>query len=470
MLKLKKKGDKSMTGWHIVSLIISLAFLEFGSYGIQQEIKKSNQNDFNFIGKDFGLQMLLLWGLNGLILGMEVLNPLILVLVLALIGFAFLFFKKKQMGVCFLYLTLFLFGLSTWSNLIAELENMELFLQMIREIQGPVFVFAFGFLLSLIVPFQIGSLGILLVLVHTGLFSYAYVIPAFLGQMFATGIQPLFCKYQKIIRQSGLLFSGSIAIVAFLFSLFQADILESTARLTGVSLFYTILSAICLWISVYVAKKINQNSQDQIKKTWNNETDVSKLVKEIGEVVVQIMDKSLQCLFWYELDEVKKIYEMKEKVLLNIQWLYDNEKKIGPELKNSLLKRIVSYENMLKYDEKILEWAGEMKKIKNRPSQAAEKELKTLTKAIHEIVVTSVKESTAEKVEPLKDIIAILVEQSKKNHQTRLERKECNEEFGQLWLDLLSDLEKISQACPVLQSIPDHRYREYYEDYVDLYL
>ena len=54
---------------------------------------------------------------------------------------------------------------------------------------------------------------------------------------------------------------------------------------------------------------------------------------------------------------------------------------------------------------------------------------------------------TAQKVEPLEQVIDDLKERIRKNHIKRLQRGECNAEAGFVLSDLLTNLERVSDHC-----------------------
>ncbi|MDR1822182.1 MAG: Na/Pi symporter, partial [Oscillospiraceae bacterium] len=101
----------------------------------------------------------------------------------------------------------------------------------------------------------------------------------------------------------------------------------------------------------------------------------------------------------------------------------------------------------------ILQSAEELHDKKISFSQAAVADFERLTAALDEILVMTTdafrenSESTAKQVEPLEQVVDLLVRNARDNHILRMQRGECGIEQGFVWNDILVNIERISDHC-----------------------
>ena len=118
-----------------------------------------------------------------------------------------------------------------------------------------------------------------------------------------------------------------------------------------------------------------------------------------------------------------------------------------------LLKVIGDFERISDHAVNILEAAEELTAKKLTFSDAAQRELRTLSAAVDEILTltlrafTSGDEAVAAQVEPLEQVIDALKEQLRTSHILRMQQGSCSIEAGFIWADLLTDLERTSDHC-----------------------
>ena len=95
----------------------------------------------------------------------------------------------------------------------------------------------------------------------------------------------------------------------------------------------------------------------------------------------------------------------------------------------------------------------EISQKKIEMSESAINELEVLGKAVNEIMditVRAYKEmdiSEASKIEPLEQVIDMLVESIRQNHVARLQKGYCTIEKGFILADILNNYERISDHC-----------------------
>ena len=120
---------------------------------------------------------------------------------------------------------------------------------------------------------------------------------------------------------------------------------------------------------------------------------------------------------------------------------------------NQYMKDTVEFERLGDYAVNISEKAADLAEKKIGLSDTASSELLILQEVIAEVLDNaelSFKKRdvpSAYQIEPLEEVVDDLVAEMKKNHLGRLSRGECNVYAGTDFMDLLGDIERISDIC-----------------------
>lgn len=120
---------------------------------------------------------------------------------------------------------------------------------------------------------------------------------------------------------------------------------------------------------------------------------------------------------------------------------------------SGLLHAVNDLERMGDHATNVTELARSLDEKKLVFSDEGKKELAILTAALSEIIDNTIKAFSAKdltlavKVEPLEDVIDILVDQIKANYINRLQNKLSSLEAGFIFMDLLTNYERISDHC-----------------------
>ena len=114
---------------------------------------------------------------------------------------------------------------------------------------------------------------------------------------------------------------------------------------------------------------------------------------------------------------------------------------------------IGDFERIADHAVNLLESAEELQDKRLRLTQAASKELATISAAVSDILELSLSAflkndlTTAAMVEPLEQVIDQLKEQLRTRHILRLQKGDCTIDAGFAWLDLLTNLERTADHC-----------------------
>ena len=117
------------------------------------------------------------------------------------------------------------------------------------------------------------------------------------------------------------------------------------------------------------------------------------------------------------------------------------------------MKLIGDYERIADHAVNILESSEEMKSKNVTFSENAAHEYSVICEAVKEILDLSFQAfsnddfHSAQKTEPLEQVIDKLKEELRTRHFIRLQNRECSVAAGFIWSDLLTNLERVSDQC-----------------------
>ena len=118
-----------------------------------------------------------------------------------------------------------------------------------------------------------------------------------------------------------------------------------------------------------------------------------------------------------------------------------------------MMHSLSDFEKIGDYAQNIFERADEFREAGLSFSPSAMQELRTMCEAVAEVLDMTVDGydnqavSTARMVEPLEEVVDTMKERLKSRHIERLGRNECTMQTGIHFLDIVHDLEKISDHC-----------------------
>ena len=118
-----------------------------------------------------------------------------------------------------------------------------------------------------------------------------------------------------------------------------------------------------------------------------------------------------------------------------------------------MMHSLSDFEKIGDYAQNIFDRADEFRQAGLSFSQSAMQELKTMSEAVSEVLDMTVdgyvnqSVSTARMVEPLEEVVDTMKERLNSRHIERLGNNECTMQTGIHFLDIVHDLEKISDHC-----------------------
>ncbi len=423
---------------------------------------------------------------------LKMLKPTSFTPVLAFIGVILFMFskqtKKKDIGTILLGFATLMSGMSAMSGAVEGLKELPQFGRILLIFNNPLLGVLIGTLITAAIQSSAASIGMLQSLALTGQVTWGAAIPIVMGQNIGTTITALISavgatKNGKRAALAHLTFNvfGTViwTAVFWLVKIFvQPVFLTESISIYSVALCHTVFNILTMLLVLPITGLLQKFVEKIVpdKKGGDNEIELDErllvtpalaveqcriLTVDMASLAVESLSNSMKCLFDYSKERADAILEDEERTdhyedvissfLVKVS-RYDISNRDSREAA-MLLKAIGDFERISDHAVNLLEAAQEIKEKNIQFSGGAEKELKTITSAVDEILNLSylsfVNNSLdiALTVEPLESVIDDLRDELRGRHIERLQRGECTVDAGFVWSDILTDLERTSDHC-----------------------
>ena len=397
--------------------------------------------------------------------------------------------KRKNVGTIFLGFAILMYGMGLMSGAMAPLADMPGFRNAMIAFTNPLFGFAIGMLITMVIQSSSASIGILQALTLATCVSWEVAIPIILGQNLGTCISAILASIgvnTNAKRVAGIhviynIISVGVCFPAFIIikTLIDIPLLQTNINPFGIAAFHTIYNIFTAFMLLPFAKMIEKlairfipegkNEQkrqvllDQrllLAPTFAVSECYRQSVKmaELVEYNFVYSSKLLKSFHQKKADQIKEneikidTYEDKlDSFLLKL-----SGKELSEEDNNrisQLLLIIGDYERIGDHATNILKVAEIFKEDDKKLSEDAIEELKVIVNAVSEIFTMSFEAyktdnvQLAREVEPLEAVIKKIVRKVKNHHIQRLKDGLCTAELSFLFSDLLNDFRRIAAHC-----------------------
>ncbi len=427
---------------------------------------------------------------NGIIRFMK---PENFTLVIALIGIIMMMKSKKRknhdIGSIMLGFSILIYGMKMMSDAVSPLKDSPQFVNILKLLSNPVLGVLIGALFTAILQSHSASIGILQAISLTGSINYGLAIPVIIGQNLGTVINALLAgigvnkdaKRVPLIHILIKVFGTLLFLAAYIIALtvFNFDeVLSHSINPVGIAIIHTTYNVLVTIVLLPLHNKLEKLAYKIIKDTGEEKiftmiddrllATPSIAILECNTAAIEMAKTSRDSvgmafgLFGeYDRDTAEKVEE-NETILdkyedklgtylvkLAGKNLTDNESRAV----SNMLTAIGDFERIGDHALNILEGAQELKDKKIRFSDDATREINVLSNAIKEILDLAVDSfeyndvANAKRVEPLEQVIDLLVAEIKKRHVERLRNGQCTIELGFVLSDFLGNCERISDHC-----------------------
>ena len=416
--------------------------------------------------------------------------------VMAMIGILLRMFSKKQVhhhvGDILLGFAVLMFGMQDMSGAVAPLKSDPNFLQMMTAFSNPLLGILVGAAFTAVLQSASAAVGILQALSMTGAIQFEAAFPLILGIAIGSSLPVLLSSLGAkvdgrraalsylVVESMGVLLIGSLyyglnAIFSFGLETIPMNpvniaLLNTLFRLATAILLLPAGKLIVKLVSLLIKPRADeQAAEGELDRLDERFLQHPALAVEQSHLTVNAMARSslqnirdaIALLGNFTEDGMRKVeatedlvdrYE--DKLGTYLVRLNTNElNKEQNEQASKFLHSLTDLERISDHAMNIGIVAREIKEKQVSFSEAARKELDTLTAALNEVLdlaFGSFIDEDAKKarlVEPLEERIDVMCELMKKRHVERLQKGQCSLSQGFIFNDILSNFERVADHC-----------------------
>ena len=398
--------------------------------------------------------------------------------------------KHKEIGQMLIGFGVLFAGMFAMEAAVEPLQTSPVFPRILAAMSNPILGVIAGAVITALIQSSAASIGMLQALSSTGLLTFSTAFPIIMGQNIGTCITPILASIgaSKNAKRSALIhlyfnIMGTLLFLAVMYGIkytigisFWGDAVTRTT----IANFHTFFNIVVTVVLLPFAGLIEKLARASVKDPNEGQNDLEKMLDtrllkspsiaiEQSNKVVDLMIEGCLTNFGRAKSLFKK-YDLKMVERLNET--EDTIDKMEDKLENYLIKvsacelssnenvyvsemfhLIKDYERIGDYIVNLSECAQEMDTNHTKFSDTANKEIDTLCNAAREIVEISAEAfdkmdvNIVRHIEPLEETIDAMVEKLKDSHVQRLKSGKCNVHGGIMFLELLTNLERISDHC-----------------------
>lgn len=421
----------------------------------------------------------------------SLLNPSNFSPILAFIGIVITMFskstKKKNLGEILIGFSILMTGMDFMSGAVSPLSESPKFTEILTYFKNPILSVAVGAIFTGVIQSSAASVGILQALSLTGEITYTMAIPIIMGQNIGTCVTAaISCigvnKNAKRVAAVHFYFNllGTLVCLVLFYGLnyfLKFNFVNEAISPVSIAFCHSVFNIFTTVILMPFSKQLEKLAKMTIRD--NSETRYSFIderlllspsfaVSECVSMTVK-MSEIAKCTILSSMDIIKSYSDKKcDEIRANEDRLDKYEDKLGTyliklsgkELSDSdsrkismLLHTIGNFERLGDHAVNLLNTAKEMDEKEIIFSSEATEELKIAEDALKEIIDLTIEAfqnndaKLAAKVEPLEQVIDVILAEMKSRHIERLKSGNCTIELGFVLSDILSNYERISDHC-----------------------
>ena len=445
------------------------------------------------IGTTVTAWIISLTGLTGESFLVQILKPDNFAQLFAIIGIAYIMFskttKRRSTGEILLGFAVLMAGMVIMRNAVSVLEGNEAFRSIMITFSNPFIGILFGTIITAVLQSSSASVGILQAFSLTAGVTYGTAIPVIMGMKIGTCITALLSSIgtNKNARRVAVvhIYFNVIGAAVFLAALYGANaifdfaFLDTNVTPVAIAIIHTLLSIATTIILFPFAKQLEKLARMTIRGKPGEETkyeflderllatptlaiaqchnSVVEMCRIARDAVFKALEMVLKCdekTATFIRESEQRLDEYEDNLNTFLIKLSALTLTGGDNWKVSELLHIIGdLERMGDHALNILQSAEELHNKDIEFSGSALSDLDVAHTALSEIIDMTIDafersdEETARKVEPLEQVIDVLVGDMRSRHIARLQRGECSIIPGFVLTDLLINYERISDHC-----------------------
>ena len=444
------------------------------------------------IGTTVTAQLLRLGDIDADNIVMMFLQPSFLGPILAVVGIIFYMFikggHKRIVGQIVLGLGLLFIGMNTMSSAVEPLKDLPEFQSVFTAFSNPLLGVAVGAAVTALLQSSSASMGILQAISTTGVVSFNIAMPLIMGQNIGTCITALISsvgasKNAKRTAMIHLFFNiiGSVFFLVVLYAgnaLFRFPFWENTMDMGSIANLHLAFNIACTALLlpfhrqlVKLVKAVVPGDAEERELSVLDDRFLSSpslALERAHDAVVQMSEfardnyrLAVELIWKFDAKKLERLNET-EVALDKLEGLLDNylvkltDRALTAEEStrvSELLHTLSDFERIGDYAVNVSESAVVLHDRNITFSPQARAELERLTAAVGETLDKTVacyqsrQRTLADQVEPLEEVVDLIAATLKNRHVERLKAGECTIELGTQFLELLINLERMSDHC-----------------------
>ena len=444
------------------------------------------------IGTTVTAQLLRLGDIDADNIVMMFLQPSFLGPILAVVGIIFYMFikggHKRIVGQIVLGLGLLFIGMNTMSSAVEPLKNLPEFQSVFTAFSNPLLGVAVGAAVTALLQSSSATMGILQAISTTGVVSFNIAMPLIMGQNIGTCITALISsvgasKNAKRTAMIHLFFNiiGSVFFLVVLYAgnaLFRFPFWENTMDMGSIANLHLAFNIACTALLlpfhrqlVKLVKAVVPGDAEERELSVLDDRFLSSpslALERAHDAVVQMSEfardnyrLAVELIWKFDAKKLERLNET-EVALDKLEGLLDNylvkltDRALTAEEStrvSELLHTLSDFERIGDYAVNVSESAVVLHDRNITFSPQARAELERLTAAVGETLDKTVacyqsrQRTLAVQVEPLEEVVDLIAATLKNRHVERLKAGECTIELGTQFLELLINLERMSDHC-----------------------
>lgn len=444
------------------------------------------------IGTTVTAQLLRLGDISSDSLFLQLLKPSFLGPILAIVGIILYMFisggRKKTYGQIALGLGLLFIGMQTMEAAVAPLQTMPAFQELFVKFSNPLLGILVGAVVTALLQSSSASVGILQAVSSTGIVSFSMAFPIIMGQNIGTCVTAIISstgasKNAKRTAALHLLFNvlGTLIFLILLYAgnaLFSFSFWETTMSRGTIANVHLLFNLSCTALLLPFNKQLVSLAEKivpgdgaarevcvlderflaspslAIEKAREAVIQMGEYARENFQLAVEILDR-------FDAKKLERLNE-NESAIDKMEGLLDSylvkltDRALTSDESISvseLLHTLSDYERIGDYIINLTESAQALHTRGIAFSNRAKNELYYLTSAVGDALEKALasfegkSRSIALQVEPIEEVVDLLNDTLKNRHVERLKRGECTVELGTQFLELIINLERISDHC-----------------------
>ena len=445
------------------------------------------------IGTTVTAQILRLGGLSDDNLFLALLRPEMLGPLMAFIGIIFFAFfnsgKKKTVGQVLLGLGLLFIGIKSMETALTPLTELPAFQQVFVRFSNPILGIAVGAAITALIQSSTASVAILQALSATGVVTFATAMPIIMGQNIGTCVTAIISSIgatRNAKRTAAVhLYFNVIGTLVFLAALYGANAFfglpfwNDVMNYGTIANLHTVFNVVCTTLLLPFNRQLVRLVELTIPDTDAKAPITTVLdprflstpsvaLERARTVVIQMAELSrknylIACGLFdkYDAKQVELINEQEteldhmedalDEYLVQLsQHSLDSR---DSDLVSDLLHGLSDFERIGDYSINLCESATALHEQELVFSESAKKELTCVVGAVKEsldLVLDAYRAhdpKAAFRVEPLEEVVDLITATLRDRHVERLKTGDCSVVVGTQFLEMLINLERISDHC-----------------------